>query len=57
MEITRGNILANIIRIAGNISSVAVDGIDGYAKDAQIIELISKYLEDIKLKLAMLREV
>jgi hypothetical protein len=57
MKNARGNILANIIRIAGNISSVAVDGIDGYAKDAQIIELISKYLEDIKLKLAMLREV
>jgi hypothetical protein len=44
----QGNILANIIRISGNITTTAIDTVDGYATITQSKSTINKYLEEIK---------
>ena len=50
----QGNILSNVIRIAENINSVIIDGIDGYATAEQVKQIISKCLEDIRAELQKL---
>ena len=45
------NIFANVIRIAGNIESVSIDTIDGYAKPEQGKTAILKLIDEIKQKL------
>lgn len=46
-----GNIFANVIRIAGNMSTVAVDAIDKYAKPQQAKTEILKMMKEIEGKL------
>ena len=45
------NIFANVIRIAGSISTVAVDTIDKYAKPRQAKTEILKMMKEIEGKL------
>ena len=50
----RNNILANIIRIAGNISTITVDCLDDYCAIDQFKAELSKCLEEIKTKMGEL---
>lgn len=47
----QANALANVIRIAGNINSIAVDGLDGYATPEQAKREITACLDEIKSNL------
>ncbi len=47
----QGNLLANIIRIASSIETIAIDGIDGYATPEQTKREIQKCLDELKDKL------